>query len=675
MEANPIRKVVTLLQDMQKEIQTEGEVEQKMYDKFMCYCDGNTGEMQKSVEEAAQRITELKAKLESSIAEKDQLDGELIQHKQDREAATQDLAKATKIREKEHAEYLELTGESKENLDAMISAIAALEKGMGSGFLQSKTQLLDRLHKILNTAQTLDNYQRSVVTSFLSGGQNPYGDYHSQSGEIVGILKTMKDEMDKSLNGAVSDEETAAKGYEELAAAKKEEISAAGAAIESKTQRSGTLAVTITTTKGDIKDTTNEMDDTEAFLANLKVECAEKKKEFAVRIQIRAEEVAAISEAIKVLNDDDALDLFKKTLSLSQGPAGSQLGFIQAHEAQHNRAQQALYQLQASKVDQKNLQVQFLENALKAKSVDFTKVIKMVTDMEAVLKEEQASDDAQYSFCDKDIAKSEKEQKDTEEEIASSAALIEECKEASAATADEIAVLQKEIKELDLAVAEATEQRKEEHGEYIQFMEENNAAVQLLEKAKNKLFKFYRPSQYTAETTAAPVVLSQQPTAQPDILEGLAFVQVHQKEAPPPPPETWGAYKKKSGKSNGAIALLERLTKDLQDGIADAEHDEKTSQKDYETLMSDSQTSRAQKAQSITEKEAAKADLDLKVENASEQKTALEQELMNIKDYLSKLHAQCDFLVENYDVRKAARETELESLANAKAVLSGANFS
>merc|ERR1719377_253454 len=42
-----------------------------MYDKFMCYCDGNTGEMAKSVEEAAQRITELRAKLESSIAEKD----------------------------------------------------------------------------------------------------------------------------------------------------------------------------------------------------------------------------------------------------------------------------------------------------------------------------------------------------------------------------------------------------------------------------------------------------------------------------------------------------------------------------------------------------------------------------------------------------------------------------
>merc|ERR1719331_695925 len=637
-----------------------------MYDKFMCYCDGNTGEMQKSVEEAAQRITELKAKLESSIAEKSQLDQDLIGHKQDREAANQDLAKATAIREKEHAEYLELTGESKENLDAMTSAIAALEKGMGGGFLQSKTSLMDRLHKILNSAQSLDAYQRSTVTAFLSGGQNPYGDYHGQSGEIVGILKTMKDEMDAGLNGAVGDEEKAAAGYAELAAAKKEEISAAGSAIESKTQRSGTLAVTITTTKGDIKDTTNEMEDTEAFLANLKVECAEKKKEWAVRCQIRAEEVAAISEAIKVLNDDDSLDLFKKTLSLSQGPAGSQLGFIQQHEAQHNRAQQALQQLQSSKVDQKNLQVQFLENALKTKNVDFSKVIKMVEEMEVVLKEEQASDDAQYSFCDKDIAKSEKEQKDTEEEIESSAALIEECKEASAATADEIAVLQKEIKELDLAVAEATEQRKEEHGDYIQFMEENNAAVQLLTKAKNKLSKFYRPTQYKEETTPSPIMLMEGP---------LAFVQVHHKEAPPPPPETWGAYKKKSGKSNGAFALLDRLSKDLQDGIADAEHDETTSQKDYETLMADSSTSRAQKAESITEKEAAKADLDLKTETTIEKKTALEQDLLNIKDYLSKLHAQCDFLVENYDMRKTARETELESLANAKAVLSGADFS
>ena len=82
--------------------------------------------------------------------------------------------------------------------------------------------------------------------------------------------------------------------------------------------RSGELAVSVTTTADDIEDTTAEMKETQAFLANLGAQCAEKKKEWAERQSMRAEEVAAIGEAIKILNDDDALDLFKKTLSLSQ---------------------------------------------------------------------------------------------------------------------------------------------------------------------------------------------------------------------------------------------------------------------------------------------------------------------------------------------------------------------
>merc|ERR1712093_73345 len=65
---------------------------------------------------------------------------------------------------------------------------------------------------------------------------------------------------------------------------------------------------------GDIEDTTAEMSDTQAFIANLASMCATKKKEWAERSKMRAEEVSAISEAIKVLNDDDALDLFKKTI-------------------------------------------------------------------------------------------------------------------------------------------------------------------------------------------------------------------------------------------------------------------------------------------------------------------------------------------------------------------------
>merc|ERR1719159_2398477 len=195
---------------------------------------------------------------------------------------------------------------------------------MGKSFLQSQSGAL--LRKIVESATSVDDYERTSVLSFLAG-KNPFGDYSSQSGEIVGILKAMKDEMDKDLGGAVTAEETAASGFQELAAAKKAEIAAAGSAIESKTKRSGELAVSIVTTEDDVEDTTSELSDTQAFLANLASQCATKKKEWDERSAVRAQEVAAISEAIKILNDDDALDLFKKTLSLEQ--TTHKFGFMQ----------------------------------------------------------------------------------------------------------------------------------------------------------------------------------------------------------------------------------------------------------------------------------------------------------------------------------------------------------
>merc|ERR1719258_292821 len=100
------------------------------------------------------------------------------------------------------------------------------------------------------------------------------------------------------------------------------------------------------------------------------------------------------------------------------------------------------------------------------------------------------------SFCDKDMAAKEDEKKDTESAISTSEAFIEETTAATEEAAEEIAALQKDIKALDKAVAEATEQRKEEHSDFLQFQTENNAALQLIEKAKNRLYKFYRPNLY-----------------------------------------------------------------------------------------------------------------------------------------------------------------------------------
>merc|ERR1719428_1563782 len=199
----------------------------------------------------------------------------------------------------------------------------------------------------------------------------------------------------------------------------------------------------------------------------------------------------------------------------------------------------------------------------------------------------------------------------------------------SATLGDEIKRLGKEIKALDKAVTEATEQRKEEHSEFITFQTENNAALQLIEKAKNRLFKFYRPNLYKEapkqELTEEEKILAASgrsdmiATPAPEMIAGTTqtvFAQVRKASndaAPPPPPATWDAYQKKDGKSNGVISLMEMLMKELQDGIVEAEHEEKTSQTDYERLMRDSQSQREKSVESITSKEMAKAELDTKI--------------------------------------------------------------
>merc|ERR1719443_2890988 len=201
-------------------------------------------------------------------------------------------------------------------------------------------------------------------------------------------------------------------------------------------------------TADDIEDTTAEMKETQAFLANLGAQCAEKKKEWAERQSMRAEEVAAIGEAIKILNDDDALDLFKKSaLSLSQTLAV----FLQSGSTAARAARARTVLAAVSKASAHATTLSLLEAQLKAKKVDFSKIMEQIDGMVKVLAAEQKEDDDTKAFCTTEIEKADGEKADTEEGIAASAAAIEEMEESSATLAAEIEGLGKEIKALDKA--------------------------------------------------------------------------------------------------------------------------------------------------------------------------------------------------------------------------------
>merc|ERR1719213_699596 len=183
-----------------------------------------------------------------------------------------------------------------------------------------------------------------------------------------------------------------------------------------------------------------------------------------------------------------------------------------------------------------------------------------------------------------------------------------------------MATLEQDIKDLDKAVAQATEQRKEEHAMFLETQQLSEAALQLLEKAKNRLNKFYNPTLYKA----APKT---ERTMEGKIIDAGTFAQVqaHRSSAdvaPPPPPETFGAYEKKGEKSAGVIGLIDMMVKELESDMKDGEYEEKTAQSDYQKLMSDSEAMRSANVKSITSKTASKVEIEAKLGDLKEQATA-----------------------------------------------------
>merc|ERR1719456_855823 len=487
---------------------------------------------------------------------------------------------------------------------------------------------------------------RDDLASFLSEGSS----YAPQSGQIVGILKTLKDEMEKDLADATSAENGAIASFDSLVAAKKKEIVALTKSIESKTMRIGELGVKLAQMANDLEDTQEGLAEDKKFYANLEGNCETKKAEWAAYKEMEAKELVALADTIKILNDDDALELFKKTL-----PSASS-SFMQVQVGKAAMQRNAIHALKAARKADPRLDL--IEMAMRGGKMGFGKIIKMIDDLVVELKAEQGIDNDKKSYCLAEIDKAEDKKKGLEADVVDLGKAIEDGKEQIASLAGQIKALTKGIKDLDASVAEATETRKEEHDNYVETLAANNGAKDLLGFAKNRLQKFYNPKLYKA----------------PPARE-VGFAQVHGVAAPPPPPEANLAYKKSGEESGGVINMIDLLVADLDKDIQTSEVDEKDAQSDYEKFMGDASDKRATDSKTITDNESAKAETESALQANKDEKGSKTMEGMETAKYLSGLHGECDWLLQNFDARKAARSGEIDALGKAKAVLSGADYS
>merc|ERR550514_1482945 len=100
--------------------------------------------------------------------------------------------------------------------------------------------------------------------------------------------------------------------------------------------------------------------------------------------------------------------------------------------------------------------------------------------------------------------------------------------------------------------------------------------------------------------------------------------------------------------------MIDMIVKDLDKEMTEATATEKDAQADYEGFL---------------------ADLQAELHSLKDSMAGATKELGATNQYKSSLHAECDWLLKYFEQRQAARTSEIEALGNAKAVLSGADYS
>ena len=641
----PVTKVVNLLKDMLKQLEKEGEEDEEIYDKLACWCATNDKAKTKSIAGAEQKIKDLTTAIEELTASSSRLNTEI--KNLDKEVAENQAAldQATAIRQKELAEFNAEEKDLLQSIGALKSAVTVLSKHHDAAFLQVQSS------NMMNVAQTLKvqmskhtdllkgvltHNEKKVINSFVEAPMDAFiqksskHSYAPQSGEIFGILNAMKESFETNLAETQKDEAANVKAFEDLKAAKEEEIAAGQDQIDAKTQELADADTKLAQSKEDLIDTKKSLAADEEFMAMLKETCATTDSEWEERQKTRQLEMEACSKALAVLSSDEAHDLFTKTFNAA---------FVQVemHSERRAAASQLLKKV-ALKVDSPRLAAM----ALKVKLDAFVRVKKAIDDMVTQLLAEKQDEIKHKDFCVEEFNKNQVETERKEREKEDLIALIEDLELTIKTLSGEIETLKSEIADLHLNMKRAGEDREKENKEFQQVVADQRASQKLLTACLDILKGFYEKQQ--------------------------ALIQAGQ--APPPGFKEY----KKNEKSGGVMAMIQDIINDAKSMEAETIRAEEDAQKAYEDLVKESNAAIQEKSKSQVNKteEKAKAEGDLTQANTDKDNAMLELE--QLSNYNGELHQSCDFIMKNFEIRQTARDEEIEALKQAKSILSGAKF-
>jgi hypothetical protein len=635
----PVTKVINLLKDMGETLEKEQEEDEEVYEKMACWCETNDKEKTTAISDAESHISMLTASIEEGTASSAKLNTEIKNLNSEIAKNQEALDKATALRQEELAEFNAEEKDVLQSIGALKSAVTVL--GKHNSFLQVSDETLLNIAVGVDTAfrkhkhmmvKSLSREQRSTVTAFLQAPSDFFDadptfkqSYAPQSGAIFGILKQMKETFETNLSASQKEEMTSQAAYEDLKAAKTSEINAGTELRDTKKQELADTDAKVAADKQDLEDTRESLAADQTFLMNLKETCQTTDQEWEERQKVRQEEMKAVSEALAILSSDDAHDTFTSTFN-----------FIQ--KTSEKQAKMALVAA-AKKFGNPRLAAM----ATRMRLDNFGSITKDIDAMVADLKAEKAADVKQKDFCNEAIAKNELAAEMKRRDIEQLDAKIADLTEQIDMLTKEIEALRAEIAEMQVQLKRAGEDRELENNDFQKVIADQRATQKLLTAALDKLKGFYE--------------------------KGFLQTQ-HKQPAGPPPPPSFKKYEKSSG-AGGVMGMLQQIITEAETLEKDAITAETDAQKAYEAFVKNTNASIEKKTIDITNKSEEKAEAEVDLTATQEARTVALNEAQELANENADLHKTCDFLLQNFDLRQAALETEMESLDGVKAMLQG----
>jgi len=706
---SPIQKVVTLVTEMKAQTEKEGEQDLAAYDKYMCWCKNTKAEKSAAIEAAETKLSELESFVEEAAAKEGELKTEIGGLEADIAADTEALSTATKMRNEENGEFETEAADMKETIGLLAEAITTLSKvqlmqkpkeqqaalvqvrkivhrvspKFGSVMQKDLFDMLGEFKTVaqngpsaadLKTASFLGevflpkreaaellavpaggayNADGSITTDEEAGKASQKGSggaaagaksYNSKSGGILGLLNQQGEAFGKKLAAAQKEEGEALAAFNKLAGAKNSEIAAATEQMDAKSSELTDSMDASAKAKQDIEATSKVLAADQAFLEETTKGCANEDALYQKRSKVRNEEITALAETLDILTGDEARSLFDKTKGA--------LAFFQVATStamQEKAKSMAMYKILAMAKKSKNWQLASL--AIKVKLDAFTKVKKAMDTMLAELATQQKDEYAKWETCKKDIDTNEDKIWNGKVEKRDLATKHKELSNTLEVLSKDTADTKTEVADAEVNLKIAGEQRKAENQLFQQSMADQRATAQILTMALERLKEFYEPK------------------------PALFQVHLHSNANPPPTPSGPNAVGySKSGTSGGVMGLLTMIIADAERTQTEMQSDENSAQSDYAANVAATTAAIEAGRQAIAEKETQSADAKAEKSETEESQSANAQSLASLNELLNGIHNQCDYIIKYFDIRQKSRAEEVDSIEEAKAILSGANF-